>query len=167
MFGMGFTEILLIAIVAVIVLGPEKLPQAMMEIAKFIRAAKRTVADAQNSIEQELHISDLKKEALSYKEQLHSAHGDLSRMTGIEGIKEDMGDVNRTLTEAIKAPIADFNKEDEIQEEVKPEEPIRETITFEKKKKPPVEPVLEKVTEVVEVETVTIEEEPKEENKNV
>ena len=31
MFGMGFTEILLIALVAIIVLGPEKLPTTMVK----------------------------------------------------------------------------------------------------------------------------------------
>ena len=37
MFGMGFMEIFLIAIVAVIALGPDKLPTAMVQIAKFIK----------------------------------------------------------------------------------------------------------------------------------
>ena len=35
MFGMGLTEIFLIAIVAVLFLGPDKLPSTMIEIAKF------------------------------------------------------------------------------------------------------------------------------------
>ena len=34
MFGIGFTELVLIAIVAILFLGPDKLPQAMVEIAK-------------------------------------------------------------------------------------------------------------------------------------
>ena len=38
---MGFTEILLIAIVAILFLGPDKLPGAMVEIAKFIKGAKK------------------------------------------------------------------------------------------------------------------------------
>ena len=36
MFGMGITEILLIAIVAVIALGPEKLPDAMVKNSKNV-----------------------------------------------------------------------------------------------------------------------------------
>ena len=42
MFGMGITEILLIAIVAIIALGPEKLPDAMVQIAKFINKFKNS-----------------------------------------------------------------------------------------------------------------------------
>jgi len=36
-FGIGFGELVLIAIVALIVLGPERLPSALREVAKFIR----------------------------------------------------------------------------------------------------------------------------------
>ena len=42
MFGMGFTEILLIAMVAIIALGPEKLPTTMVQIAKFINKIKNS-----------------------------------------------------------------------------------------------------------------------------
>jgi len=67
MFGMGFAEILIIGIIATLFLGPDKLPQTMVEIAKFFRSVKRTVASAKNSIEEELHISELKEEAMGYK----------------------------------------------------------------------------------------------------
>ena len=43
MFGMGITEILLIAIVAVIALGPEKLPDAMVKIAKMFNSIKKHI----------------------------------------------------------------------------------------------------------------------------
>jgi len=43
MFGMGFSEILFIAVIAIIFLGPEKLPGAMVEIAKFIKNAKNAI----------------------------------------------------------------------------------------------------------------------------
>ena len=49
MFGMGFMEIFLIAIIAVIALGPEKLPTAMVEIAKFIKKFKTGLDDAKNN----------------------------------------------------------------------------------------------------------------------
>ncbi len=42
MFGMGFTEILMIAVVAILFLGPDKLPDAMVSVAKFIKGGKRS-----------------------------------------------------------------------------------------------------------------------------
>lgn len=44
MFGMGFTEILIIAIIAILFLGPDKLPSAMVEIAKFLEIQKTLLA---------------------------------------------------------------------------------------------------------------------------
>lgn len=63
MFGLGFTEILLIAIVAVIALGPEKLPTAMVQIAKFINKFKSGLAEAKSTLDNELNVSQMKEEA--------------------------------------------------------------------------------------------------------
>ncbi|WP_095271560.1 Sec-independent protein translocase protein TatB [Helicobacter sp. 13S00477-4] len=67
MFGMGIFEILVILIVAVIFLGPEKLPQAMVDVVKFFKAVKKTLNDAKDTFDKELHISEIKQEALEYK----------------------------------------------------------------------------------------------------
>ena len=50
MFGMDFGELLLIAIVAVIFLGPDKLPETMVQIAKIFKKVKTTIATAKDSI---------------------------------------------------------------------------------------------------------------------
>jgi len=83
MFGMGFTEILLIAIVAILFLGPDKLPGAMVEIAKFIKSAKNAITDVKTSLAEEVNIDELKREALSYKEQLDSASRELQGFKNI------------------------------------------------------------------------------------
>ncbi len=56
MFGLGFMEIVLILIVAILFLGPDKLPKAMVEIAKFIKSFKKGVHDAKSVIDEELKI---------------------------------------------------------------------------------------------------------------
>ena len=70
MFGMGFMEIFLIAIVAVIALGPDKLPTAMVEVAKFLKKFKSGVEDAKSTLDSELNISEIKEEANKFKAQL-------------------------------------------------------------------------------------------------
>ena len=84
MFGIGFTELILISIVAIIFLGPDKLPQAMVDIAKFIKSVKKTVSDAKGSLEEEMKIADLKEEALNYKKQLDSATNELQNFKNID-----------------------------------------------------------------------------------
>ena len=84
MFGIGFTELLLISIVAILFLGPDKLPQAMIEVAKFIKGVKKTVSEAKSSLEEEMKIADLKEEALNYKKQLDEATNELRNFKNID-----------------------------------------------------------------------------------
>lgn len=73
MFGMGFMEILLIAIIAIIALGPDKLPGAMVEVAKFLKKFKSGVADAKSTLDNELNITEMKNEANKFKAQIEDA----------------------------------------------------------------------------------------------
>jgi sec-independent protein translocase protein TatB len=122
MFGMGFTEIMIIAVIAVIFLGPDKLPEAMINIAKFFRSFKNTLSDAKNSIEQEMNISDLKKEALSYKNQITEATSEIDRIKDMANL--DLPD----LDELTPTPSA---KAEEIESAVEEEKEV----TFKKKEK--------------------------------
>ncbi len=130
MFGMGFAEIMIIAVVAVIFLGPDKLPETMINIAKFFRSMKTTVANAKDSLEQELHVSELKQEALSYKEELMSASNELNKVTSMASLDEEFDYVHDTVTNSTK-------KIDTADNAVaaKPASKEPETVTFEKKKK--------------------------------
>jgi len=118
MFGMGFMEILLIAIVAIIALGPEKLPGAMVQIAKFINKFKAGIADAKSTLDNELNISEMKAEASKFKSQIEETKTSLSIDSKIDlGLKDIMSDDLKT-----SAPIE--NKISKVDEISKPEEKI-------------------------------------------
>ncbi len=102
MFGMGFSEVLVIAIVAVIFLGPEKLPDAMVKIAKFFKTVKTSVNDVKNSFEQEMKIQELKEEALTYKRKLEETTTNARKIITfdeLEEIKQSTASVNDSLKE--------------------------------------------------------------------
>ncbi len=67
MFGMGFFEILVVLIVAIIFLGPEKFPQAVVDTVKFFRTVKKTLNDAKDTLDKEINIEEIKKETLEYQ----------------------------------------------------------------------------------------------------
>ena len=60
MFGISMPEITVILIIAIIVLGPEKLPKVIVELAKYFEVIKKTINDAKSSFVQELRIAELK-----------------------------------------------------------------------------------------------------------
>jgi sec-independent protein translocase protein TatB len=123
MFGMGFTEILIIAVIAILFLGPDKLPSAMVEVAKFFRSVKKTIGTVKDSLEEEMNITDIKEEALAYKKELLSASDELKKATSIP-------DVGASLTS-----LGDDFLGDDL-EPVAKKEPVKaEKVTFEKKKK--------------------------------
>ncbi len=122
MFGMGFTEILIIAVIAILFLGPDKLPSAMVEVAKFFRNAKKTIGSVKDSLEEEMNVKDIKEEALSYKKELMDASHKLESATDTSKIGEKLTSMG-----------------DEILDE-KPKESVKaEKVTFEKKKKKNIE----------------------------
>ena len=122
MFGMGFTEILIIAVIAILFLGPDKLPSAMVEIAKFFRNAKRTIGDVKDTLEQEMNVSEIKEEALAYKKELLDTQESIKKST-------DISDIGASLTN-----LGDNMLDDDalVVEEKKPQS---EKVTFEKKSK--------------------------------
>ena len=72
MFGMSFAEILIIAVIAILFLGPEKLPEAMIKVAKFFKSFTRTINEAKNTIEEQVHLEELKNEGITYANKLTS-----------------------------------------------------------------------------------------------
>ncbi|MBD3789375.1 MAG: Sec-independent protein translocase subunit TatB [Campylobacterales bacterium] len=132
MFGIGFTELLMIAIIAILFLGPDKLPETMVQIAKFIRTIQRTISDAKSSLEEEMKIADLKEEAMSYKKQLNEATDELKsfKNIGANPVKE----LGEALNDAKKSYDAEPSAKEESQNIATQIEPKRDTVTFEKKK---------------------------------
>ena len=117
MFGMGFMEILLIAIVAIIALGPDKLPDAMVQIAKFIRKFKTGLEDAKSTLDNELNVSEMKAEANKFKSQIEETKASLS----IES-KIDLG-----LNDILKDDLTNDSSKNETNEKI-------EKVSFKKEK---------------------------------
>lgn len=102
MFGMDMGELLVIAIVAIIFLGPDKLPDAMVKVAKFFKSFKNSINDVKNSFEQEMKIQELKEEALVYKKKLDEAATSARKVITfdeLEEIKKSTQGVNESLRE--------------------------------------------------------------------
>ena len=93
MFGMGFMEIFLIAIVAVIALGPDKLPTAMVEVAKFFKKFKSGVEEAKTTLNDELNVTEMRNEANKLRAQIEDTKSSLSMDAKVDlGLDEILND---------------------------------------------------------------------------
>ena len=61
MFDMGFTEMMLIGIVALIVIGPERLPGVARTAGKYFGRLKRFMTSVKADVEQELRADELRE----------------------------------------------------------------------------------------------------------
>jgi len=70
MLDIGFSELLVIVVLAILVLGPDKLPEAMKDLARFIKKIKKMWRDATADITRELEMEEMKEEIKKYKEEM-------------------------------------------------------------------------------------------------
>src|SRR5437764_1493467 len=81
MFEIGFSELALIAIVALLVLGPERLPTAARTVGSLLRRARTSWSSLRDEIERELaikeHLDAVKNAAEPLKASIERAREDL------------------------------------------------------------------------------------------
>jgi sec-independent protein translocase protein TatB len=74
MFDIGFWELCLIAVVALVVIGPERLPGVARTAGKWIGSARRFVSSVQADINAEVSKADELKRLLDEQAQIQSMH---------------------------------------------------------------------------------------------
>ena len=85
---MSFGEIIVILVVAILVLGPEKLPEAIVQMAKIFKAIKRNIDEAKSSIDKEIRINELKEEAKKYKDEFSASNENIRKKLSFEEFDE-------------------------------------------------------------------------------
>jgi sec-independent protein translocase protein TatB len=68
MFDLGFTELMVIALVALVVIGPERLPRVARTMGHLAGRLQRYVADVKADINREVELDELKKMRDSMKD---------------------------------------------------------------------------------------------------
>ncbi len=90
MFDVGISELLLCAVVALIVLGPERMPVAVRSLAKWLGAIRATLHAVKSEFEHELELDKLKQEL----QQNSSQAQELTRPTLLEPTTETPTTIN-------------------------------------------------------------------------
>jgi len=90
---MSMGEILVILIVAILVLGPDKLPDTIIQMAKLFKAIKRNIDDAKAGLEKELRINELQNEAKKYQDEFSIANENIRKKLSFEEFDELKKDI--------------------------------------------------------------------------
>lgn len=79
MFDIGFSKLLLFGVIALIVLGPEKLPQAARTAGQWYAKLRRTVSTLQSEIEAELDLAETRQQMQNELAKIRQTESDMKR----------------------------------------------------------------------------------------
>ena len=112
MFDIGFSELLVIGVVALIVIGPEKLPRMARTVGVLAGRLQRYVADVKADINREIELEELRK----MRDSMQQAASSFQSSVEAE-INKTETELNKTVEEVVQAK----------PEEPKPAEPPKST----------------------------------------
>ena len=79
MFDIGFAELVLLMLVGLLVLGPEKLPRVARDAGLYLRKARRAWNQMRHSIEQELDATEMRQALEKTQEGAREAVDELKK----------------------------------------------------------------------------------------
>ena len=94
MFDVGFTELLLLAIIGLLVLGPERLPKVARTLGGLSRKARSSWINLKRSIDAEINAEEIKQPLKKAQENLRSA---------VDGVDKQLKDVSARANAGIAA----------------------------------------------------------------
>jgi len=77
MFGIGFSQLLLIALVALIVIGPERLPKVARSLGVLFGRAQRFAREVKTQVEQDIRLEEIGKIKLDAENNLRAVERSL------------------------------------------------------------------------------------------
>jgi sec-independent protein translocase protein TatB len=98
MFDVGFSELIVIALVALVVIGPERLPKVARTAGHLLGRLQRYVSDVKSDINREMQIEELKK----LQEQVAGEARDMEKQ-----VNEQMNAVDASLNNSILQGVED------------------------------------------------------------
>ena len=103
MFDIGFSELIVCAVVALVVIGPERMPEAVRTIGLWIGRLKRSLHETRSEIERQIGVDDIRR-------QLHNE--DIMRT--LESARRDMDKVISQTQESLNTIEHNYSSEPDL-----------------------------------------------------
>jgi sec-independent protein translocase protein TatB len=101
MFDIGFTELLVIGVVALIVIGPEKLPRMARTVGHLAGRLQRYVADVKADINREIELEELRK----MRDSMQQAASNFE-----SSVQSELNQTETDLNKSVEAVVGDLPK---------------------------------------------------------
>ena len=93
MFDFGFAEMLIIGIVALLVIGPERLPDVARKVGSWVARVRRFVTNVRSDVEREFRTDELQRMLKQQQDELQSLKdvvNETRQDAGVDEIKESV-----------------------------------------------------------------------------
>ena len=110
MFNFGVSELMVIAIVGLIVIGPERLPRVARTLGHLFGRMQRYVSDIKADISREVELDELRKLQSSMKEAAQEIEQSVSKQVNYleDEVQQAESETRKTVEEAVQ-PAAGIN----------------------------------------------------------
>lgn len=95
MFDIGFTELILIGVVALVVVGPQRLPVATRTIGTLLGRAQRYVNDVKSDIQRQVDLEELRK----VQQQVKTMGEELQ--SSVQNVEKEVGSVTSSVSDSV------------------------------------------------------------------
>jgi sec-independent protein translocase protein TatB len=105
MFDIGFSEIVVIGLVALVVIGPERLPKTARTLGLLFGRLQRYVNDVKADINREMELDELRRlqqemqgAAREFEQSVQTAASDVA--TGVRNVERELNDAGAAVAES-------------------------------------------------------------------
>lgn len=108
MFDIGFSELVVIGVVALIVVGPERLPKVARTAGHLYSRMQRYVASVKSDIGREIQLDELRRAGQDFKESVESAAADVEQQATVvdDFLRKEASNVTQAVTATEASPAA-------------------------------------------------------------
>ena len=125
MFGIGLPEMIIIAVVALIFIGPDKLPGVLRSIGKGLVELKRATSDVRSTVQEEMHkieeeieLKEVRESAQDFKNELGGVANKIDPLTLS---KFNSGDQKEVISDSIDESETDKAQTESVAENTEAE----------------------------------------------
>jgi len=112
MFDLGFSELVIVAVIGLIVLGPERLPKVARQVGQWLGKLQRYVSDVKSDISRQMELEELRKLQTEVKDAASNLESSFNATVSEAQSEFDAisGSLQGTAAEGAEEPRTDWDK---------------------------------------------------------